>query len=696
MRKRTEASRFLGRLEGTRFGFVFMAGIAGIACGGVDNPTGVLVTCECLFAVVPYIGGTCQSEGETIGESCQRACNSNFPFGAFFGDAVLEISDSCTPNNSKGQYFLQVPPDSTEAELNAETSIFITVGDEEPVEATSTGSIAIVGADCSGSCPVTLTALELHPSDQTLMGKALTDGFVTTVSAVVGTKDANGDLTFPKETFGLYVIGNLDTVHTAAEFEALSDVTGHVDMATGVITLAGSFSGNGIQYTISLNADVTDTAPFAEAEVVGSTVCDPATGTASILIDAGDSSDPLSRTLGYTWFDGELTATSTPSVLGTTEELVLALPPGSRDVTLMVRAGNKLDTQLVQVAVQDTAPAIVDLDDQNVIVRCDPDSGTVDIPAPTVTDLCSSGSVTLEGSVIVASGVSLGTPIPVVNGKVELPPGEATVRWTATKPDGVATVVDQDFVVVTKAALVAGGSLRVRDRAHVETTEGNGAEINNLGSGVTQLGVSALTGSIWSNGAVTLANGAVVEGSVTSASSVTSRGTITGTIQQYAELSVPPALQISPSFTGSTAVTVPNDHAGYSLFPGQYGNVMVRARGKLILAAGTYYFTSLTIEPTAWVSANTSSGRTSIFVRDSLSIYDRVTTTTGDSEDLFLGYIGSSGVTIESNFTGVYVGPNASLTLGAGSGRTYRGEFTAGSIELRPDALVVHEALDCN
>jgi hypothetical protein len=54
------------------------------------------------------------------------------------------------------------------------------------------------------------------------------------------------------------------------------------------------------------------------------------------------------------------------------------------------------------------------------------------------------------------------------------------------------------------------------------------------------------------------------------------------------------------------------------------------------------------------------------------------------------GYFGTQATILEQNFTGILVGPNASVTLGsADGGETFTGQFYVRTLVVRPDVNVV-------
>jgi hypothetical protein len=176
---------------------------------------------------------------------------------------------------------------------------------------------------------------------------------------------------------------------------------------------------------------------------------------------------------------------------------------------------------------------------------------------------------------------------------------ERTEAATVTIP-ATLTVALPANLAVQSTPLAATRSLRIADRASILNKNVGNATIVNTGSGFTQLGTAARTGSIWSGGKVTLAAQATVDGFIKSAAGIQrdAGSVVTGTTDGAATL--------SPARESTWQVTFPANAAGdvdvqpngqRSAILGGYGAVSVKSGGKLTLSGGTYGFEALTLEP---------------------------------------------------------------------------------------------------
>ena len=141
---------------------------------------------------------------------------------------------------------------------------------------------------------------------------------------------------------------------------------------------------------------------------------------------------------------------------------------------------------------------------------------------------------------------------------------------------------------------------------------------------------------------------------------------------------------------GTSDKTVLND-ADFTLAPGMYKNVMVRARGKLRLSAGDYYFDRFSVEPTAQLYFDVTQGNVVIHVKSSLSINDNSSMFHDSTAKYFIGWkLGQSDnlrLGTISGLAGVFVAPNARIELGHQS-RLY-GLLYAREVNLMQNSLLM-------
>jgi hypothetical protein len=120
---------------------------------------------------------------------------------------------------------------------------------------------------------------------------------------------------------------------------------------------------------------------------------------------------------------------------------------------------------------------------------------------------------------------------------------------------------------------------------------------------------------------------------------------------------------------------------------GAHGALTVNSGGRLVLAGGDHFFSSLIVNAsvTALAAPNTR-----IFVAGAFALRSPFLLDAPSSQlaSIFLGLATSGSVAIESVFQGSLVAPSALVSLGSGSGSTYRGLFYARGLEVRPDSFV--------
>lgn len=302
----------------------------------------------------------------------------------------------------------------------------------------------------------------------------------------------------------------------------------------------------------------------------------------------------------------------------------------------------------------------------------------------TATDNCAS-SLTPAGQVVVSNNVTLTTPIPVTGGQAVLGIGTQVVVWTVS--DGVNPPVTADEIVLVNPAIAATKSFLVDDRAQVQNSAGGFGAVVNSGTGLTRIGNDARTGAIVSVGPVDLLHRAFAAGNVTSGSIVSKEAddTVSGTISSNVTVTIPapPALPAIPAPTEGF-VTI-NSATGLALAPGSYAGATVNG-GTLVLGAGDYYFTSLTINSNSIVRA---AATTRVIVADALVMNAPFYASSGTSvQPIFLGFAGSS-LGIYADFDGTLVAPNATVLFGTGSGSVFIGSFFGSVFEVNPASALV-------
>jgi hypothetical protein len=308
------------------------------------------------------------------------------------------------------------------------------------------------------------------------------------------------------------------------------------------------------------------------------------------------------------------------------------------------------------------------------------------LTAPSVTDTCSP-ALAATGRVIEASGQALVPPIPVTNGSVSLAAGTYVVEWSATDAAGNVGVATRQTVSVT-SCVGAAGSMKLGDRSRIELSNGTAANVVNYGTGFVEVGRYARVGSIVAVGSARLLDHATVDGSIRLGGTLSRIGTasVTGTITENAAVALSPAPTITnpwPSTSQPGFSLEPNKQKTIS--PGSYGAVSVKSNATLTLSSGTYYFSSLGLEPQSKVRVGSN---TVVEVRTSYTQRGEYVSPANVVVPIALRYRGTATAFVESTFLGSALVPNAALTLGGIPGARFEGQFFARDLELRQDVAL--------
>lgn len=238
------------------------------------------------------------------------------------------------------------------------------------------------------------------------------------------------------------------------------------------------------------------------------------------------------------------------------------------------------------------------------------------------------------------------------------------------------------------AAVVASSSLRVADRVQASAPQTGLVAFSNTGTGATEIGNDAKVGSIHSQSSVVLRDRALVTGDVQSAGTISlgNGAAVTGQVK--------PLTPITPLQSFSWTVTFPAPGPNVNLepdrtqglTPGSYGDVSVKSRSTLHLAAGTYYLNSLSTEPQA--SLVLDSGPVFVYVASNLNLKGAINAG-AQAKRFLVGYVGQGTVSLESPFTGTIVAPQATLRFAPSSPALYTGSFFARNVQIEPGATIV-------
>ncbi len=349
------------------------------------------------------------------------------------------------------------------------------------------------------------------------------------------------------------------------------------------------------------------------------------------------------------------------------------------------RANNRATLGVVVGA---TTPTFEPVRDVSVGICTTSTSGEqITLTVPRATDPCL-GALPVTGQVIASDTASV--PRTVTNGRVTLPLGTHTVRWSAS--NGVTTITVNQRVVV-RPATFANRSIEIRDRARTTNATGGFATLTNLGSLITRVGTDARSGTLLSVASVDLRDRSTVNGSLTTRGSLT-RGlstTVTGLIRTNTTVTAPPF----PTFAG---ITFPPNGGGVlavglnevvALPNGSYPDTFVNTGGTLVLSSGDYYFASFTSNSNSIVRINDAAGPVRIYVANNLNYRGPFLRSDGSTPLMMVGYNGTNTAVLEAAFSGTVVAPRGTLEMGTTQIREFRGVFAAQNLTVRPDVNLI-------
>jgi len=270
--------------------------------------------------------------------------------------------------------------------------------------------------------------------------------------------------------------------------------------------------------------------------------------------------------------------------------------------------------------------------------------------------------------------------------------GVETAR-TSTLSQQLSTVVDVPFppeLISGGYAICATGSLKINDRATVKRPDGTFAPIMSMGTATTEIGADAKTGAVWSKGPVFLRERSQVQGSLLTGGTLsTQNGTmVTGTVTQNANLQIPNmvTLRVTLPSPGASVSLEPNQSR--DLGPGSYGAISVKSGATLRLVPGSYYVTSLTLEPSSKITFSSENGPVQLFIRDTYIHRGTITDTASASPRILLAYLGTAMIPVEAPLSGILLAPNAAVQL-ASVTAAHNAELLAKDVQLFEGASFV-------
>jgi DNA-binding protein YbaB len=262
--------------------------------------------------------------------------------------------------------------------------------------------------------------------------------------------------------------------------------------------------------------------------------------------------------------------------------------------------------------------------------------------------------------------------------------------------DGVGGIVDRTFgfenlVLYANGAINTGPSLQVLGVG----CQGFGT-MGNAGSQGTTLGQSSNFGSIVSRAPVIIGSLTHVHGLLQTESVLVADSTVVidGPTTQNTAV-VLPVLQLSANFP--TTVENPislgtNVHA--SAPPAYYRSITLGGGSQLTLTAGVYFTDALNLATNSKIIVDATNGPVVFWVKNSFTFKGAFVDKAGVFPRIWVGYLGTTGVTLETPYQGSLVAPNAQITLPTVGAPKHVGSFHALHLQVGPSQTICHHPFE--
>jgi hypothetical protein len=294
----------------------------------------------------------------------------------------------------------------------------------------------------------------------------------------------------------------------------------------------------------------------------------------------------------------------------------------------------------------------------------------------------------------------------VACGGADVGAGSAVEASTGVETEAVTTPTPFTITLphgLSPGSVAAGATeaLILEDRAKIVRVDGSFAAATSVGTVTTTIGVDARTGNLVSKPSVTL-RGANTATLFNVNGDATTGGTVT--IQNHARVSGTTTAQAtitSDDFTRSVVIPAAGQpvtlspNTSRTLQPGSFAVVHAYQGATLTLNAGTYYFSSLQLEPGSKVVLKDDVSPVNIYLRDTL-MYKGVFTETATGSlvgNVLVGALGTADITIETPYLGTLIAPKAKVVVRSNASGPHKGAFYGRRVELSPDAVLEHHTL---
>jgi DNA-binding protein YbaB len=262
--------------------------------------------------------------------------------------------------------------------------------------------------------------------------------------------------------------------------------------------------------------------------------------------------------------------------------------------------------------------------------------------------------------------------------------------------DGVTGIVDRTFgfeklVLYANGAINTGPSLQVLGVG----CQGFGT-MGNAGSQGTTLGQSSNFGSIVSRAPVIIGSLTRVHGLLQTEGALVADSTVVidGPTTQNTAV-ILPILQLSAKFP--TTVLNPislGTNAQASAPPAYYRSITLGNGSRLTVTAGVYFTDKLDLEPNSKIVVDATNGPVVFWVKNTFIFKGAFVDKLGVFPRIWVGYLGTTGVTLETPYQGSLVAPNAQITLPTVGAPKHVGSFHALHLQVGPSQTICHRPFE--
>jgi hypothetical protein len=281
-------------------------------------------------------------------------------------------------------------------------------------------------------------------------------------------------------------------------------------------------------------------------------------------------------------------------------------------------------------------------------------------------------------------------------------PGEPLAATEAAiTPSAPARDVSLSIPIPAGASLadlaVVANEIQLDASVSVSNAVGGAATTASTGTAPLRIGRNASLGNVVAGGSVVLSDGAHLHGDLHAAGAISSTPhaswVVDGAMAEREPQSTRALVRHASFATVAPAVRVgPHQAVATNVAPGAYASLDVGPGSEVVLAAGSYYFDSLSLSPGATLRIDDRAGAVFVYVGADLKLLGEIAPIGAGQPRFLLGFLGSSTLPLSRPFAGGLVAPFATIALQSNP-TPHRGAFFAAKVHLQEGARVVQAAL---